>query len=305
LVGRGRKHCRAFCTLQPEFGLEFQHEFPDKSARIVHSGRSLGLRSAPLRKVSIEGLSMTAWTISSVRVPAIRNTLLLTLALFSSFLNAQTISPQTVEFDPSPDHSRLVGGLSVVERYVLEFFAVGSVQPLQMVDLGKPNPDDDGKIRVNFAARLGTWPADGVIYEARVSAVGPGGSTPSANSNQFTFPGGSPPPPPPSPPPPPDACAYTVTPTNQGFNPSGGTGSVRVSSGSGCTWTATRTGNWITIASGANGTGNGTVRYRVSSNRGSALRTGTLTVAGQPVTITQAAATSPNAPAGLRIVVVR
>jgi hypothetical protein len=74
---------------------------------------------------------------------------------------------------------------------------------------------------------------------------------------------------------------------------------------SGCAWTATRSGSWITITSGSSGNGNGTVRYRISANGGSSSRTGTLTVAGQPVIITQSAATAPNAPAGLRIVTVR
>jgi hypothetical protein len=75
---------------------------------------------------------------------------------------------------------------------------------------------------------------------------------------------------------------------------------------SGCSWTATRSGSWITITSGASGTGNGTVGYRVSANGGSSSRTGTLTVAGQPVIITQSSATTaPTAPAGLRVVAVR
>jgi hypothetical protein len=48
------------------------------------------------------------------------------------------------------------------------------------------------------------------------------------------------------------------------------------------------------------------VRYKVSLNGGAAAaRSGTLTVAGQPVAISQAAATAPNAPAGLRIRSVR
>jgi hypothetical protein len=47
------------------------------------------------------------------------------------------------------------------------------------------------------------------------------------------------------------------------------------------------------------------VRYRVPTNTGSSSRTGTLTVAGQPVIITQSAATAPNSPAGLRILSVR
>ena len=51
------------------------------------------------------------------------------------------------------------------------------------------------------------------------------------------------------------------------------------------------------------GTGSGTVNYRVSAYTGSSSRTGSLTVAGQPVTVTQSGVTTtPNAPVGLRIV---
>src|SRR5206468_10609762 len=46
---------------------------------------------------------------------------------------------------------------------------------------------------------------------------------------------------------------------------------------------------WSTITGGASGTGIGTVTYSVATNTGATARTGTLTIAGQTVTITQAA----------------
>ena len=248
-----------------------------------------------------------AWTVSSVRVRAPHIALFLfllgcsSLVLFPSGLGAQTISPQIVEFDPSADHSRTVGGVALVDGYQLRFYIVGGTQPVHVIELGKPTPDGDGTIRFNFSAPLGAWPVNGVVYEARVAAVGPGGSTLSAISNQFVFPGTTPPPSLP----PPTSCVYTVSPTSQGFNPAGGTGTATVTVGSGCSWTATRSRSWITITSGSSGTGNGTVGYRVSANGGSSSRSATLTVGGRPVVITQAAATAPNAPAGLRIVSVR
>src|SRR5262245_52791217 len=85
-------------------------------------------------------------------------------------------------------------------------------------------------------------------------------------------------------------CSYSVTPTTASIGAAGGTGtSISVSAGSGCIWTATTSAGWITILTGANGTGNGNVTYSVQANTGSA-RTGTLTVAGQSVTISQSAA---------------
>jgi len=228
--------------------------------------------------------------------------LVLTLVALPSILAAQTVAdPGVVEFTPSVDHDRVVDGMPLVDRYVLEFYAIGANVLLQSINLGKPSPDPDGSIRFVFGNALGTWRAPGVAYEARVTAMGPGGSTTSANSNPFSFPTATPPVPPPAG----SACTYTLTPTSQGFNPDGGTATVTVTAPSGCAWTSSRVGSWITILSGVSSTGNGTVRYRVSANGGSARRTGTLTIAGQPVAIVQSAATAPNAPAGLRVVIVR
>ncbi len=84
-------------------------------------------------------------------------------------------------------------------------------------------------------------------------------------------------------------CAYSVTPTTVSMNAAGGAGTpISVSTGSGCTWTATTSAGWITILTGAMGTGNGSVTYAVQPNTGSA-RTGTLSVAGQSVSISQSA----------------
>lgn len=326
---------------------------------------------------------MRARTRSSLRTISFRTALLLPLATLPAIANAQTSNPRVVEFRPSPDHNTVVSGVNVIERYVLEFYVVGMPAALQSIDLGKPVPDLDGVIRVDFAGRLGGWPAAGVVYEASVVATGPGGLTRSPLSNEFSFPETSPSPSPgqcsfslsatarsvSSAPasgsfnvvtgsgctwmPVSSAawltvsggasrtgsgtlsysvavnnsnsvrmatisigsasfaltqnggCSYTLTPTSQGINASGGTGTVSVTTRSTCSWTVTRTGSWITITGGSSGSGNGVVTYRVSSNGGSSTRYGTLTIAGQPVTIAQSASAAPNAPRGARIVVVR
>ncbi len=84
-------------------------------------------------------------------------------------------------------------------------------------------------------------------------------------------------------------CVYTLSPTNQSVPALGGVGiSVGVSAGGGCSWAATSNASWLTVGSGANGTGNGTVTFTVAANSGSA-RTGTLTIAGKAFTVSQAA----------------
>jgi uncharacterized protein (TIGR03437 family) len=56
-----------------------------------------------------------------------------------------------------------------------------------------------------------------------------------------------------------------------------------------CAWRATSDVPWLFVISGASGQGNGTVNYSVAQNE-VAARSGTLTIAGQTVTISQAAA---------------
>lgn len=64
---------------------------------------------------------------------------------------------------------------------------------------------------------------------------------------------------------------------------------VNVTSPAGCSWTAVSNNtSWISITSGASGTGNGTVTYSVSANTTGTSRQGSLTIAGQTFTVTQA-----------------
>ena len=84
-------------------------------------------------------------------------------------------------------------------------------------------------------------------------------------------------------------CSFTINPTNQSIGAAGGAGTrVSVSTTSGCAWSASSTATWITVTSGASGTGPGNVNFSVAANTG-AVRNGTLTIAGQTFTVTQAA----------------
>jgi uncharacterized protein (TIGR03437 family) len=89
----------------------------------------------------------------------------------------------------------------------------------------------------------------------------------------------------------PGACAgsYAVSPATQSVAAAGGTGSVTVTALAGCAWTAASNNSWITVTSGRSGVGGGTVSYSVAANNSSIPRTGTMTIAGQTFTITQAA----------------
>jgi hypothetical protein len=59
---------------------------------------------------------------------------------------------------------------------------------------------------------------------------------------------------------------------------------------SACAWTATSNSDWISLSSTTSGTGSSTLTFTVAANTSSASRSGTLTVAGQTFTVTQAGA---------------
>jgi len=82
-------------------------------------------------------------------------------------------------------------------------------------------------------------------------------------------------------------CVYSISPTSQSFPSSGGSGSVTVTTQSGCVWGAASNATWLTITVGSSGAGNGTVSYSVATNTRSSSRTGTLTIGGQTFTVTQ------------------
>ncbi len=107
-----------------------------------------------------------------------------------------------------------------------------------------------------------------------VSAVGNDGTTHTAASDVPSECGGT--------------CTYSINPTSASVAAGGGTGSVTVTAGTGCAWTAVSNASFITITSGSSGSGNGSVGYSVASNTGSTSRNGTLTIAGQTFTVTQA-----------------
>ena len=89
------------------------------------------------------------------------------------------------------------------------------------------------------------------------------------------------------------SCSYSISPNGQSYGSSGGSGTISVTTGSGCFWNAVSSDtSWLTITSGSSGSGNGTVYYSVSANTSTSSRTGTITVGGQIFTVNQAGATS-------------
>jgi len=82
-------------------------------------------------------------------------------------------------------------------------------------------------------------------------------------------------------------CVITITPPSGVIGAGGGPGTHTVTASSPqCSWTARSEVDWMSIIEGAQGSGNGQVRYQAQRNTGPA-RSGTLTIAGQAVVISQ------------------
>jgi PKD repeat protein len=80
-------------------------------------------------------------------------------------------------------------------------------------------------------------------------------------------------------------CSFKISPTRKTFSLSAGSGSVTVTTGSSCSWTAKSNASWIHIDSGETGVGKGIVSYSVDAATSS--RNGTMTIAGKTFKVYQ------------------
>jgi len=96
----------------------------------------------------------------------------------------------------------------------------------------------------------------------------------------------------------PAPCPIAFSPETQNVGVEGGGGQVKISTMEMCSWTATSTDSWLTITSGASGTGDGTIAFRVAANPGDP-RNARITTGGQSAMITQSGARQAPAPPGV------
>jgi hypothetical protein len=88
-------------------------------------------------------------------------------------------------------------------------------------------------------------------------------------------------------------CTYSITPMTASMGQQGGTGTLQVITQNSCSWRAVSGASWLTITSGSQGTGNGTVSYSAAANTGASIRTVASTIAGKVFTVTQAGINTP------------
>jgi len=82
-------------------------------------------------------------------------------------------------------------------------------------------------------------------------------------------------------------CTIAVTPTSAAVSAGAGSTTIQVNTAAGCAWQAASTVPWITITGSATGTGAGALPLAIAANTAIA-RQGTVTIAEQTVTISQA-----------------
>jgi uncharacterized protein (TIGR03437 family) len=82
-------------------------------------------------------------------------------------------------------------------------------------------------------------------------------------------------------------CTYSIAPLQSSLPAAGGTGLIAVTVEDGCAWNATTATPWITIMTGAAGSGNGEVGYSAAANTSQTQRRGTIAIAGQTFTLVQ------------------
>jgi hypothetical protein len=149
-----------------------------------------------------------------------------------------------------------------------------------------------GSIQVNVSANQGSAPRTATIVAGgqalpltQASRTTPAPPTPPPPAPGPTPPPPSPPPTPPGPTPP--GCDFRVSPRDRSFTFVGGTGSVSVTAGAGCTWKASSNERWVTIVGEGSGSGSGEVNYLVLPNALQAAREALITIARATHTIRQ------------------
>ncbi|MBI4905997.1 MAG: hypothetical protein HY820_20355 [Acidobacteria bacterium] len=83
------------------------------------------------------------------------------------------------------------------------------------------------------------------------------------------------------------ACTYGITPSALQVPASANTQIFNITTGAGCTWSATSPVAWITASGATAGTGGGTVTFQVGANTSADPRAATLTIAGINIAVVQ------------------
>jgi len=95
----------------------------------------------------------------------------------------------------------------------------------------------------------------------------------------------------------PPGCSYSLSHFGQAFAAQGGTGTITINTGAGCTWTVGTLPAGVILTSAGSGVGNGSVTFQVLPNAGGGVST-SFTIARQTFTIERSASSIPGLAAG-------
>jgi hypothetical protein len=84
------------------------------------------------------------------------------------------------------------------------------------------------------------------------------------------------------------SCDVQLSPATQAVPSTGMSGSVVVTAGSSCSWSATSNVGWLVVMSDPSSTGEGTVQFVANANPVTTTRTGLIAIGNQLFTVTQA-----------------
>ncbi len=85
------------------------------------------------------------------------------------------------------------------------------------------------------------------------------------------------------------ACAITLSEPQVSFDRTGGSRTVTVTTGGGCSWSASSDSPWLTINGASSGSGTGTLRYEVAPLTQPGTRIGIITIGDQQLRVRQVA----------------
>ena len=96
------------------------------------------------------------------------------------------------------------------------------------------------------------------------------------------------------------SCSYSISPASVNVSAAASTGSITVTTQSGCAWSALSLSGFLTFQDGTGRTGPGSVGYTIAENTGTAPRNGSGLLAGATFNVTQAGTTPPPPTPGTR-----
>jgi hypothetical protein len=190
-----------------------------------------------------------------------------------------TLSPSSASID-------FAGGIVAIQVTVPTGCGWTKLVPVDWVTVEAGTTSGPGLAKVTVAANPASTPRQTTLVIANRSFT----ITQSASTTLPPQQPGPTPAPGPTPTPAPIPCQYSLGLAGRAVAATGGSGLVNISTTVGCLWSASASVPWLSITGATSGTGAGTLNFSVTPNATTAVRTGTLTIAGQTFTVTQAAA---------------